>query len=167
MSFGEDTGAISYLIGKPVTVSLVCLHMNHARLEVGLKVALGERSYQDALAYAKDRVQGRNSETGEPARIIEHADVQRMLMQMRSMTDAMRGLTYDGAYAHDFRVNGSSEEERILREQVCFAYSSGKAWCTELVNEVTSLGSRFTEEWASSKKLVLSALQRYQNCRDL
>ena len=143
MSFGEDTGAIGYLIGKPGD-GLACMFtlMNHARLEVGLQgVALSERSYQDALAYAKDRVQGRNSETGEPARIIEHADVQRMLMQMRSMTDAMRGLTYDGAYAHDFRVNGSSEEEREFYEnRFALLTPLVKAWCTELVNEVTSLG---------------------------
>ena len=134
MSFGEDTGAIGYLIGKPGD-GLACMFtlMNHARLEVGLQgVALSERSYQDALAYAKDRVQGRNSQTGEPAKIIEHADVQRMLMQMRSMTDAMRGLTYDGAYAHDFRVNGSSQEERefyqdrfaLLTPLVCLLYTS-------------------------------------------
>ena len=143
MSFGEDTGAIGYLIGKPGD-GLACMFtlMNHARLEVGLQgVALSERSYQDALAYAKDRVQGRNSETGEPARIIEHADVQRMLMQMRSMTDAMRGLTYDGAYAHDFRVNADSEEEREFYEnRFALLTPLVKAWCTELVNEVTSLG---------------------------
>lgn len=143
MSFGEDTGAIGYLIGKPGD-GLACMFtlMNHARLEVGLQgVALSERSYQDALAYAKDRVQGRNSQTGEPARIIEHADVQRMLMQMRSMTDAMRGLTYDGAYAHDFRVNGSSQEEReFYQDRFALLTPLVKAWCTELVNEVTSLG---------------------------
>ena len=143
MSFGEDTGAIGYLIGKPGD-GLACMFtlMNHARLEVGLQgVALSERSYQDALAYAKDRVQGRNSQTGEPAKIIEHADVQRMLMQMRSMTDAMRGLTYDGAYAHDFRVNGSSQEEReFYQDRFALLTPLVKAWCTELVNEVTSLG---------------------------
>ena len=143
MSFGEDTGAIGYLIGKPGD-GLACMFtlMNHARLEVGLQgVALSERSYQDALAYAKDRVLGRNSQTGEPAKIIEHADVQRMLMQMRSMTDAMRGLTYDGAYAHDFRVNGSSQEEReFYQDRFALLTPLVKAWCTELVNEVTSLG---------------------------
>ena len=143
MSFGENTGAVGYLIGNPGD-GLACMFtlMNHARLEVGLQgVALSERSYQDALAYAKDRVQGRNSETGEPARIIEHADVQRMLMQMRSMTDAMRGLTYDGAYAHDFRINGRSEEERqFYDDRFALLTPLVKAWCTELVNEVTSIG---------------------------
>lgn len=143
MSFGENEGAIGYLIGEPGD-GLACMFtlMNHARLEVGLQgVALSERAYQDALAYAKERVQGRNVETGEPARIIEHADVQRMLMQMKSMTDAMRGLTYDGAYSHDFRSHGRDEDEkRKFNERFALLTPVVKAWCTELVNEVTSLG---------------------------
>ena len=143
MSFGENEGAVGYLIGEPGD-GLACMFtlMNHARLEVGLQgVALAERAFQDALGYAKERVQGRNVETGEPARIIEHADVQRMLMQMKSMTDAMRGLTYDGAYCHDFRVHGRDEDEqRHFNERFALLTPVVKAWCTELVNEVTSLG---------------------------
>jgi len=143
MSFGEKEGAIGYLIGEPGD-GLACMFtlMNHARLEVGLQgVALSERAYQDALAYAKERVQGRNVETGEPARIIEHADVQRMLMQMKSLTDAMRGLTYDGAYSHDFRTHGRDDDEkRRYDERFALLTPVVKAWCTELVNEVTSLG---------------------------
>lgn len=143
MAFGENDGAIGYLIGEPGD-GLACMFtlMNHARLEVGLQgVALAERAYQDALAYAKERVQGRNVETGEPARIIEHADVQRMLMQMKSMTDAMRGLTYDGAYSHDFRTHGRDDDEkRRFNERFALLTPVVKAWCTELVNEVTSLG---------------------------
>lgn len=143
MSFGENEGAVGYLIGEPGD-GLACMFtlMNHARLEVGLQgVALSERAYQDALAYAKERVQGRNVETGEPARIIEHADVQRMLMQMKSLTDAMRGLTYDGAYSHDFRTHGRDDDEkRRYDERFALLTPVVKAWCTELVNEVTSLG---------------------------
>ncbi len=143
MSFGENEGAVGYLIGEPGD-GLACMFtlMNHARLEVGLQgVALSERAYQDALSYAKERVQGRNIETGASARIIEHADVQRMLMQMKSMTDAMRGLTYDGAYSHDFRIHGRDDDEkRQFNERFALLTPVVKAWCTELVNEVTSLG---------------------------
>lgn len=143
MGFGENEGAIGYLIGEPGD-GLACMFtlMNHARLEVGLQgVALSERSYQDALGYAQDRVQGRDSETGEPAAIIQHADVQRMLMCMKSLTEAMRGLTYDGAFAHDFRIHGKDEEERRhFNERFALLTPLVKAWCTELVNEVTSIG---------------------------
>jgi len=115
--------------------------MNHARLEVGLQaVAIAERSYQDALGYAKDRVQGRNVETGAPAAIIEHADVQRMLMQMKSTTEAMRCLAYDGAYCHDLRIHGDADQRRYYNERFALLTPVVKAWCSELVNEVTSLG---------------------------
>ena len=143
MGFGENEGAIGYLIGEPGD-GLACMFtlMNHARLEVGLQgVALSERAYQDALGYAKDRVQGRDAETGEPAAIIQHADVQRMLMCMKSLTDAMRGLAYDGAFAHDFRIHGKDEDEkRHFNERFALLTPLVKAWCTELVNEVTSIG---------------------------
>ena len=143
MSFGENEGAVGYLIGEPGD-GLACMFtlMNHARLEVGLQgVALAERAYQDALAYARERVQGRDPETGEPAKIIQHADVQRMLMCMKSLTDAMRGLTYDGAWSHDLRTHGRDDgERRHFNERFALLTPVVKAWCTELVNEVTSLG---------------------------
>ena len=142
MSFGEEDGAIGYLIGEPGD-GLACMFtlMNHARLEVGLQgVAIAERAYQDALAYAKERVQGRNVNNGEPAAIIQHADVQRMLMQMKSMTEAMRSLAYDGAWSHDLRTHGSIDERRHHNERFALLTPVIKAWCTELVNEITSIG---------------------------
>ncbi|MDA0977339.1 MAG: acyl-CoA dehydrogenase [Proteobacteria bacterium] len=143
MSFGENEGAIGYLIGEPGD-GLACMFtlMNHARLEVGLQgVALSERAYQDAVAYARERVQGRNVENGESANIIQHPDVQRMLMTMKSLTEAMRGLTYDGAWSHDLRIHGAdADERRHFDERFALLTPVVKAWCTELVNEVTSLG---------------------------
>ncbi len=143
MGFGETEGAVGYLIGEPGG-GLACMFtlMNHARLEVGLQgVALSERAYQGALGYAKERVQGRDVETGESAAIIQHADVQRMLMCMKSLTEAMRSLTYDGAFAHDLRTHGKNEDEkRHFNERFALLTPVVKAWCTELVNEVTSIG---------------------------
>lgn len=143
MSFGENEGAVGYLIGEPGD-GLACMFtlMNHARLEVGLQgLAISERAYQGALAYAKERVQGRDIDTGESAKIIQHSDVQRMLMQMKSLTEAMRGLTYDGAFCHDLRKHGDSDDQRRqFDERFALLTPVIKAWCTELVNEVTSLG---------------------------
>ena len=146
MSFGEDaheSGAVGYLIGQAGD-GLACMFtlMNHARLEVGLQaIALAERAWQSALGFARERVQGRDVETGEPVAIIHHADVQRMLMHMKALTEAMRALTYDGAYAHDMRHHGQSEEERRrFDERFALLTPVIKAWTTELVNEVTSIG---------------------------
>lgn len=143
MSFGDDEGAIGYMIGKPGR-GLACMFtlMNHARLEIGLEgAAISERSYQQALAYAQERIQGRDPETGESTTIIGHPDVQRMLMQMKSLTDAMRALCYDSAMSHDLRGHADTEEERAAHaKRFALLTPLTKAWCTELVNEVTSLG---------------------------
>ena len=143
MSFGDNEGAIGYMVGEPGQ-GLSCMFtlMNHARLEVGLEgAALSERAYQDALDYAKQRVQGRHPETGEPATIIEHANVQRMLMQMKSMTSAMRAMCFDASKSHDLRSHSPDEQEK-KDHSTRFALLTPvvKAWCTEQVNEVTSLG---------------------------
>lgn len=143
MSFGENEGAVGYMIGEPGQ-GLSCMFtlMNHARLEVGLEgVGLSERAYQDARDYAQQRVQGRNPLTGDAATIIEHADVQRMLMQMKSTTDAMRALCYDASLSHDLRSHANSEEERAYHStRFALLTPITKAWCTEVVNEITSLG---------------------------
>jgi hypothetical protein len=143
MSFGDNEGAIGYMIGEPGQ-GLNCMFtlMNHARLEVGLEgVGISERAYQDALDYAKTRVQGRNPETGEATTIIGHPDVQRMLMQMKSMTDAMRAVCFDASMSHDLRGHANTEEERQYHStKFALLTPITKAWCTELVNEVTSLG---------------------------
>ena len=143
MSFGENEGAVGYMIGEPGQ-GLACMFtlMNHARLEVGLEgVGLSERAYQDALDYSRQRVQGRDPQTGESTAIIGHPDVQRMLMQMKSMTDAMRALAYDASMSHDLRGHAQSEDERAYHStRFALLTPITKAWCTELVNEITSLG---------------------------
>lgn len=155
MAFGENSGAVGYMIGEPGQ-GLKCMFtlMNHARLEVGLEgVGLSERAYQDALDYARQRVQGRDPETGTATAIIGHSDVQRMLMQMKSMIDAMRALCYDASMSHDLRGHALTEDEKQYHSQrFALLTPITKAWCTELVNEVTSLaiqvhgGMGFVEE---------------------
>jgi len=143
MGFGDNGGAVGYMIGEPGQ-GLACMFtlMNHARLEVGLEgAALSERAYQDALDYAQQRTQGRHPETDEPTAIIQHADVQRMLMQMKSMTSAMRTLCFDASKSHDLRSHSPDDQEKAYHDtRFALLTPVVKAWCTELVNEVTSLG---------------------------
>ena len=96
MGFGDDGGAIGYLVGEEGK-GLACMFtmMNHARLSVGLQgVAVSERSLQRAVAFARERVQG--AVAGQPGRapIIHHPDVRRMLLQMKALTEAGRALAY-------------------------------------------------------------------------
>ncbi|MDZ5461221.1 acyl-CoA dehydrogenase [Azohydromonas lata] len=94
MSFGEQGGAIGYLVGEP-NQGLACMFtmMNHARLNVGLEgLGVSERAYQHARAYALERVQGRTA-TGSKT-IIGHPDVRRMLMDGKARIEAMRALAY-------------------------------------------------------------------------
>ncbi len=143
MSFGDNTGAIGYLVGEENN-GLACMFtmMNHARLEVGMEgVGLSEGAYQYALAYAKGRVQGYSSDVEGRVSIIHHADVRRMLMQMRAFTEAGRALAYVGAAAHDHAHAAGNEDYRNTQSRRMDLLTPViKAWCTEISQEVTSLG---------------------------
>ncbi len=145
MAYGEKgDGAIGYLIGDEHD-GLRCMFtmMNNARLNVGLQgVAVAERAYQHAVAYAKERVQSAPVDGGgESVTIIHHPDVRRMLMSMRSQTEAMRALAYytnsalDRSRHHDDPdVRGYNARRTDLLTPVV------KAWCTDLGVEIASTG---------------------------
>lgn len=137
MSFGDNGGAVGYLVGE-LNRGLAAMFtmMNHARLGVGLQgVGISERAYQHAVHYAKDRVQG-GGQT-----IIQHPDVRRMLMQMRAMTEAGRALCYSAYACTDFAEFGATAEQREFAQQrVDLLTPLAKGWTTEVANEVTSLG---------------------------
>lgn len=128
----EFAGAIGYLVGKENEgLKYMFTMMNNARLSVGLQgVAIAERSYQRALAYAKDRVQGKSFTTNQRVTISEHADVKRMLLTMKSQIEAGRALVYEAAVALD---NKDQAKVEVLTPIV-------KSWCTDMACEVTSLG---------------------------
>ena len=143
LNFGDEAGAVGYLIGEP-NKGLACMFtmMNHARLEVGLEgVALGERAYQRAVTFARERVQGRvpGQEPGTP--IIGHADVRRMLMLMRALTDAARALAYVAAACVDHVHYNPDADGRAYHEaRLGLLTPVVKGWGTEIAQEVTSLG---------------------------
>jgi hypothetical protein len=136
--------------------------MNAARFAVGLEgVSIAERAFQRALAYAKDRVQGRDLVEGAKAvPIIRHPDVRRMLMLMKSQTEAMRALAYVVASAIDFAARSESKEERKRHQAfVELMIPVVKGWSTETGIEVASLGVQvhggmgFIEETGAAQHL--------------
>ncbi len=116
--------------------------MNQARLEVGLEgLSVAERAYQHAAQYAKDRIQGRELGSHEPAPIIDHADVRRMLMTMKAYTEAMRCLVYDAVAAEDRMHRAQDEKSRTEgSERLALLTPIAKSWCTDRGVEVASIG---------------------------
>ncbi|MDP1626840.1 MAG: acyl-CoA dehydrogenase [Parvibaculum sp.] len=144
MSYGENGGAIGTLIGQE-NRGLACMFtmMNNARLLVGTQgVALAEAAYQHALAYAKDRKQGRplgsTLAPGEMAPIVEHPDIRRMLLTMKSLTDASRAICYATAVAIDGAHAGDKREEAQARADLLTPIA--KSFSTDIGVEVASIG---------------------------
>jgi 3-(methylthio)propanoyl-CoA dehydrogenase len=135
MSYGDNDECVGYMIGgENAGMRAMFTMMNHARINVGLQgVAIAERAYQHALAYAKDRVQVR--------RIIEFADVRRTLMTMRGLTEAARALTYLNAAAVD-RAHAEIDElaRREAQALADLLTPVTKAFSTDVGVEVASLG---------------------------
>ena len=143
MMFGEAGGATGYLVGEEGK-GLVYMFamMNAARLAVGHQgVAVSERAYQQAVWYARERVQGAVQGVDGRAPIIHHADVRRMLMQIRSMTEAGRALSFKAIFEEDRSFNHPDEAVRAASaKSVELLTPLVKAWCTEMAMETTSLG---------------------------
>lgn len=143
MSYGDNEGAIGYLMGQENN-GLACMFtmMNNARLEVGMQgVAISERAYQHALAYAKDRVQGVAHGHSDRSTIIHYPDVRRMLMQMRATTEAGRALAYLASAETDRAEHSESQADRSrFQRRVDLLIPIVKGWCTEVAQEVTYTG---------------------------
>ncbi|WP_299451512.1 acyl-CoA dehydrogenase [uncultured Pigmentiphaga sp.] len=137
-------GAVGYLIGEVNRgLETMFIMMNAARFAVGIQgVALAERAYRHAAAYAKERVQSRAVEgSAGPVAIVHHPDVRRMLLTMRTLTEAARAVAYVAAGAHDFAHRHPDAEVR-RRNQAFYEYMVPivKGFATEMAVEVASLG---------------------------
>jgi len=145
MTMGDHGGAIGYLIGEE-NRGMQCMFtmMNQARLAVGLQgVGIADRAYQQALAFAQERRQGRA--VGKPGNesdpIIVHPDVKRMLMQMRAMTAASRTICYATAVALDISMRAKDAKVRsAAAARAALLTPIAKAFSTDLGNEATSIG---------------------------
>jgi alkylation response protein AidB-like acyl-CoA dehydrogenase len=143
MNLGEKKGAVGYLVGEKNT-GLACMFtmMIHARLEVGLEgVSLSERSYQGAVDYARQRIQGEKPGHEGKVCIAEHADVRRMLMLMRCLTEASRALCYVGSTSYDHSKRNTDDALKSDHQtRMDLLIPILKGWSTEIAQEVTSLG---------------------------
>jgi 3-(methylsulfanyl)propanoyl-CoA dehydrogenase len=144
MVYGDNGGATGFLIGEE-NRGMACMFtmMNQARLSVALQgVAIAERATQQALAYARERKQGRagGAQSGSSP-IIAHPDVKRMLLTMRALTRAARALCYATAVALD-RAQRSPDEaaRKAAHERASLLTPVAKAFSTDIGTEVASLG---------------------------
>jgi alkylation response protein AidB-like acyl-CoA dehydrogenase len=144
LQFGDHGGAIGYLVGEENRgLEYMFVMMNAARFAVGMQgIAVAERAYQKAVQYAKDRVQSRDLDGSDgPVAIIHQPDVKRMLMTMRSYTEASRALAYYAAAAYDAQHASPDEAERKANQAVYeFLVPIVKGFSTEMSIEVASLG---------------------------
>jgi alkylation response protein AidB-like acyl-CoA dehydrogenase len=153
MSFGDNDACVGFMVGEEnAGMRAMFTMMNHARVNVGLQgVAIAERAYQAALAFARERVQVK--------RIIEHADVRRMLMTIKATTEAIRAIAYLNAAAVD-RAHAGEREAQGLADLLT---PVTKAYATDMGVELSSLalqvfgGMGFVEE--------TGAAQHYRDAR--
>ena len=145
LAFGDEGGAVGYLVGKENHgLEYMFVMMNQARFGVGMQgVALADRAYQRAVAYARERVQGKVAGASKEAiaAIIGHPDVRRMLMTMRANVEAARALGYTTAAALD-RAHRHPDAE-VRERELAFAelmIPIVKGWSTEMAQQMTSLG---------------------------
>ncbi len=145
LAFGERQGATAYLVGEPGHgLEYMFIMMNSARLSVGSEgYSVGERAFQRALEWARMRVQGKPpvAAAAGPVPIVHHPDVKRMLLLMKSQTEASRALTLYGAFQFDLAEYDEDEHTRAAaRARGELLTPIIKGWCTEIGNEVAGIG---------------------------
>ncbi|MEQ8395248.1 acyl-CoA dehydrogenase [Thalassobaculum sp.] len=167
MAYGENEGAVGYLVGEENRgIEYMFIMMNNARLAVGLQgLAVAERAYQQAVDFARTRVQSRALQGSAGAvSIIHHPDVRRMLLTMKAQIEAMRGLIYDVAAGTDIADRHPDAATRASAQtRVDLLIPVVKAWCTDAAIEICSTnvqvhgGMGFIEE--------TGAAQHYRDAR--
>jgi acyl-CoA dehydrogenase len=145
LAFGDQNGAEGYLIGEANRgLEYMFIMMNAARLSVGLEgYAMGERAFQHAVDWARTRIQGKPPvpQASGPAPIIHHPDVKRMLLTMKSTTEAARALALYAAFQLDLATYSGDEGQRATAQaRTDLLIPIVKGWCTEVGNEMAAIG---------------------------
>jgi len=138
MSYGDNEGAVGYLIGEENKgIGYMFTMMNHARVNVGLEgVGIAERAYQHALWYARERIQGAiiGDKSGDKKPILHHPDVRRLLMDVKSRTEAMRTLAYYAAV----QIDKAHAGDAAAQSRIDLLTPVVKGWSTEQGVELSS-----------------------------
>ena len=143
MVYGDNGGATGFLVGEENRgLAAMFVMMNSARLSVGLQgVAIAERAYQHAAAYARERKQGRAGAGPGMSPIVEHPDVRRLLLTMKAELQAARGVCHLTGVAIDLSRHAASKEAReTAAERAALLTPIAKAWSTDVGDEAASLG---------------------------
>ncbi len=145
LQFGQDRGATAYLVGKPNRgLEHMFIMMNTARLGVGVQsYAVGDRAFQHAAEYARTRLQGKpaGAADGERLPIIHHPDVRRMLLTMKSCTEASRAVAFYAGQQLDLAAHHPDAAARAAAQaRADLLIPIVKAWNTETANEVAAIG---------------------------
>ena len=145
LSYGQNGGAIAELVGEENRgLEYMFIMMNAARYSVGLEgIGLSERAYHTALAYARERIQSTEAGVrgGPRVPIVRHPDVRRMLLLMKSQTEAMRALSVVVAVSLDAaRLHPRAEERERHQAVADLMIPVIKGWCTENSVDIASLG---------------------------
>ena len=144
MAYGDNDGAKAWLVGEENRgLNAMFVMMNAARLAVGVQgVAIADRAYQQALTYARERRQGRGSKGADGmVPIVEHPDVQRMLMTMKANVHATRGICCLTGVSLDLADHAATEAERsAAANRAALLTPIAKAFSTDIGDEVTSIG---------------------------
>ena len=165
--FGDTPGAVGWLVGEE-NRGLACMFtmMNNARLNVGIQgVAVAEAAYQKALDYANERTQGKAPgwQGKGMSPIIEHPDIQRSLLTMKSLAQASRAISYCCAHAIDMangaEQRGEGDKANFWRERANLLTPIAKAFSTDIGVEAASMGVQvhggmgFIEETGAARLL--------------
>ena len=160
--FGDEKGAVGFLVGEE-NKGLACMFtmMNNARLAVGMQgVAISEAATQKAIAYARERTQGKAPGwTGAGmSPIVEHPDVARMLLTMKALTQGARAISYSCAHAIDMS-HRANDGHRHWQERAALLTPIAKSFSTDAGVDVASLGIQvhggmgFIEETGAARYL--------------
>ena len=137
LNFGSGDECVGYLCGEENKgLAHMFQMMNAARINTGVSgMSLASTAYQNALAYTKDRIQGRDvarRKQGDVP-IIDHPDIRRMLLWMKAMVDGMRSMIYTGAYWSDLALELADDQERVHYQHLAdFVTPIIKAYCSEM-----------------------------------